>query len=92
MTTSITKRRAVSAWQAARTQFLRRAQCAFTLIEVAIVIIVIVIVIGVLAAIAIPAHQDYTVRSQVSESLMIAGGAKHATCAHVCVVIGVREE
>lgn len=51
---------------------MRQDGRAFTLIELAIVIMV----IGVLAAIAIPAYQDYTVRSQVTEGLMIASGVK----------------
>jgi type IV pilus assembly protein PilA len=46
----------------------------FTLIELMIV----VAIIGVLAAIAIPAYQDYTIRAQVSEGLSLAGGAKTA--------------
>ncbi len=47
-------------------------QQAFTLIELMIV----VAIIGILAAIAIPAYQDYTIRSQISEGLSLSGAAK----------------
>lgn len=44
----------------------------FTLIELMIV----VAIIGILAAVALPAYQDYTVRSRVTEGLSLASGAK----------------
>lgn len=37
-----------------------------------------IVILGILAAIAIPAYQDYTIRAQVSEGLNLAGGAKAA--------------
>ena len=51
---------------------MKSVQKGFTLIELMIV----VAIIGILAAIAIPAYQDYVIRSQVTEGLNLAGAVK----------------
>ena len=53
---------------------LKNVQKGFTLIELMIV----VAIIGILAAIAIPAYQDYTVRSKVTEGINLASSAETA--------------
>jgi type IV pilus assembly protein PilA len=53
---------------------MKTIQKGFTLIELMIVIAI----IGILAAIAIPAYQNYTIRAQVTEGLSLAAGWKTA--------------
>jgi len=53
---------------------MKRMQQGFTLIELMIV----VAIIGILAAVALPAYQDYTTRAKVSEVIVMASPAKLA--------------
>ncbi|WP_218509609.1 pilin [Variovorax sp. dw_308] len=57
-----------------RRSIARRAQAGFTLIELMIV----VAIIGILAAVALPAYQDYTTRSKMTEVLIMGAPAKLA--------------
>jgi type IV pilus assembly protein PilA len=50
----------------------KKTQAGFTLIELMIV----VAIIAILAAIALPAYKDYTIRAQISEGISLASGAK----------------
>ena len=53
---------------------MQRAQAGFTLIELMIV----VAIIGILAAVALPAYQDYTARAKVTEVMLQVGSCKNA--------------
>ena len=65
---------------------MNTAQKGFTLIELMIVIAI----IGILAAIALPAYQDYTVRSRVTEGLNLAESAKLALATEVSTIADLK--
>jgi type IV pilus assembly protein PilA len=58
---------------------MKRVQQGFTLIELMIV----VAIIGILAAVALPAYQDYTVRARVSEGLGLAAAMKQTVSENI---------
>lgn len=58
---------------------MKQVQQGFTLIELMIVIAI----IGILAAVALPAYQDYTVRAKISEAIGFGSAAKTAVSEHV---------
>ena len=58
---------------------MKRLQQGFTLIELMIV----VAIIGILAAVALPAYQDYTIRAKVTEVMLAASSAKGGVAEYV---------
>ena len=58
---------------------MKRTQQGFTLIELMIV----VAIIGILAAVALPAYRDYTVRAKVSEMILAGSSAKNGVTEYV---------
>ncbi len=68
-----------------KNEMMKHNQQGFTLIELMIV----VAIIGILAAIALPAYQDYTVRARVSEALVAAAPAKLAVAEYTSAYGGL---
>ena len=66
-------------------QLRRKVQKGFTLIELMIV----VAIVGILAAVALPAYQDYTIRARVTEGLSLASGAKTTVAENAANAAGV---
>ena len=60
-------------------KMMKKAQQGFTLIELMIV----VAIIGILAAVALPAYQDYTARAKISEVMLMADGCKTAVAEYL---------
>src|SRR5690242_9737566 len=58
---------------------MKTLQKGFTLIELMIV----VAIIGILAAVALPAYQDYTIRARVSELVLSASAARHTVTENI---------
>ena len=64
---------------------MKKVQQGFTLIELMIV----VAIVGILAAVALPAYQDYTVRARVSEAMAIGAEARSAVAETAASVGGL---